>query len=92
MTQTLVNRMTTNPDRAFATCSTLSVRPEVLDKQTLAEISGGNSITTGILIGIAIGSIISKGASYVVDWYEDVVSEICDDIYGDASSSNGCDC
>lgn len=93
MIQTSANRMTTNPNRAFATCSTLSVRPEVLDKQTMAETSGGSSITTGILIGIVIGKVVSKGASYVVDLYEDVVSEICADMYGDTfSPSNGCDC
>ena len=89
MIQTSANRMTTNPNQSFVACSTLSVRPEVLDKQTMAETSGGLNIVTIVRLSVVIGRTVSKGASHVVDWYEDVVSEICGDMF---SPSNGCDC
>ena len=80
MTQTLVNRMTTNPSPAFAACPVLSINHEDLDRQTMTEVSGGTPVHVAILIGVAAGVTVvaltnPQQAVDAVDWYGDRVSE-----------------
>lgn len=79
MTQTLVNRMTTNPSQAFAACPALSINHEDLDRQTMTEVSGG-SIVVAVCVGVAVGVAVvvltnPQQAVDAADWYGDRVSE-----------------
>ena len=83
MTQTLTNRMTTNPGQAFVACSTLSIRPEDLNTQSMTEIEGGNPVLIGIGVGVAV--VLLTNPQQVVDavgWYVDRASEAIDCIAG----------
>ncbi|MYB57861.1 MAG: class IIb bacteriocin, lactobin A/cerein 7B family [Gemmatimonadetes bacterium] len=92
MTQTLVNRMTTNPSQAFAACPALSINHEDLDRQTMTEVSGGvPPIVVAIAVGAAAGAIGGVVAVVVTnpqqaveaaDWYGDRVSEGYDAVEG----------
>ena len=85
MTQTLANRMTTNPSQAFAACPALSINHGDLDRQTMTEVSGGiPPIIAAIAVGAAAGAIGGVVAVVVtnpqqavdaVDWYGDRISE-----------------
>ncbi|MCY3682471.1 MAG: hypothetical protein OXH16_13810 [Gemmatimonadetes bacterium] len=80
MTQTLVNRMTTNPSPAFAACPALSINHEDLDRQAMTEVSGGTPVHVAIAVGVAVGVAVvvltnPQQAADAADWYGDRISE-----------------
>ena len=77
MTQTLANRMTTNPNQPFVACSALSVRPECLNRQSMTEISGGIHPVVVQVLGGVTGVALTNPQQIVdaVDWYGDRISE-----------------
>ena len=74
MTQTLANRMTTNPNQPFAVCSPLSVRHEDLNKQTMIEVSGGLIYLLPVAIAV-VACIYPQQTVEATDWCRDRVSE-----------------
>ena len=77
MTATLSNRVISNPQRPFVSCTVLPVRQSVLNNETMAGASGECGPICGAIIGGLIVAAITNPQQVVdaVDWYVDRVSE-----------------
>ena len=75
MTQTLANRMTTNPNQPFVACSALPIQHKDLNRQTMTEASGG-AFWVGVAVGVTVVALTNPQQIVdAVDWYGDRISE-----------------
>ncbi len=74
-------RMTTSPQNAFALCSTLPIRQEILEREETDGIQGGLGVVGSLLVGFAVAAAweyreeIWDAATTVADAIVDVGSE-----------------
>ena len=80
MTQTLTNRMTTNPNQVFVACNSLQPREEMLEGKQMAETHGGTAIPWGPIV---------YGVLIAIDILYDMPEEETDEV---TSCSCSCQC
>ena len=76
MTQTLANRMTTNPQQPFTNCASLPIRQEGLTTNDLCEFQGGTWVHA---LRWAITAIVGFEAGYQYGKVRDAMGESSED-------------